>query len=92
MRTKFDIQQENTEIKAKRQANIEALHKELQEAKDIFAVLPNSADLVSMEERKVVHNKIKHLNELILDEQRAIDCLTEAENITVSRVVEMLGE
>lgn len=90
MKTKFDIQQENAEIRAKRQANIKALNEELREAKDIYAVLPNSSDLGTMQERRVVHSKIKHLNELIADEQRAIDSLLEADNAAVVKAVEML--
>lgn len=90
MKTKFDIQQENAEVRTKRLANIKALNEELEEAKDVYAVLPNSNDWQTMHERRVVHSRIAHLNELIADEQKAIDSLSEAENAKVSRVIELL--
>ena len=90
MVTKFDIEQENKKIRAMREENIKQLSEALQEAQDVYAVMPIGNDLESTRERATVRNQIKHIRELLNDEQRAIESISEASEAQVGAVVERL--
>lgn len=90
MATKFDIEQENKNIRAMREANIKKLTEDLQEAQDVYAVIPIGNELESTRERATVRNRIKHIRELIEDEQRALESISDASDAQVASVVEHL--
>lgn len=90
MVTRFDIEQENKKIRAMREANIKKLAEDLQEAQDVYAVMPVGNDWESGQERATVRNHIKHIRELIEDEQKALERISDASDAQVASVVERL--
>ena len=88
MKTKFDILQENAEIRAKREQNLATLNKDLKEAKGILAVIPHNGGFEVMQEHDVMRRRIEELNDLIADETRALESLEWADDASVSKIVE----
>lgn len=89
--TKFDIMQQNAEIRAKREANIKTLNGYLQEARELLTVIPRNTDLETTRERAAVQQRIKSLNALIEDEKRAIESLYDPTEGEISEIVDNLG-
>ena len=71
--TKYDLFQEAEKEKAKRLFNIKTLDAQINEAKTLLSVMPNITDIKSQRERQVVQARIKALNDMRADEQRAYD-------------------
>lgn len=90
MMTKFEIEQTNAEIRAKRNANIAVLRKRETEAMDILAVIPNGASLELSQERAVVRAELRHIREMIEDEQRALVSLSGESAPGIDDLVEKL--
>lgn len=74
--TKFETEQANAEIRAKRNANIAVLRERETEAMDILAVIPNGASLELSQERAAVRAELRHIREMIEDERRALNSLS----------------
>lgn len=87
IKTKLDRLNENREKRAKRQANIDKLKKDLEEARDIRNVISTTPG--ASNERQAIQKRIQNLKELINDEQRAINLLetSEAETEQVSQAI-----
>lgn len=75
--TKYDREQANKATRAIREANIAELAEQRKELRDLLAVIPRGAGFDTDRERDRVTDEIKHLSELIADEERAISELSE---------------
>ena len=92
MKTRYDILKENAEIRKSRQKNIEELQPMLDEARALYAVIPDRHDdLEIIREREVVHRRIKELSALIEDEQKAIEELDGAPGTDIEGIVAKMG-
>lgn len=93
METKLDVLRRNAKERTERLKNLEALNSLLDEAKEVFAVIPNDHQLQTQQERAAVKKRVDFLSELIADEQNAIDKLAEggaAENL--GKIFTEMGE
>lgn len=92
MKTRYDILKENTEIRQARQKNIAELQPMLDEARALYAVIPDRRDdLEIIREREVVFRRIKELSALIEDEQKAIEELDGAPGTDIEGIVAKMG-
>jgi len=91
MKTLLDVERENATIRNEREKNIETLTVQLNEAKSIASVLPNGNSLENQSERKIVAEKITHLNTLIDSEKDAILQLSRLNDNEISDTFKTLG-
>lgn len=90
MKTKLDRQREQMAERAKRAENIASLNRQIDEARNILAVIPTNAGLESEQERRVVMTQINALTELLEDEKIAYNEAL-ADEQTANAIVEKMG-
>ena len=92
MKTRYDILKESAEIRKARQKNIAELQPMLDEARALYAEIPDRHDdLETIREREVVFRRIKELSALIADEQKAIEELDGASDADIEGIVAEMG-
>ena len=90
MKTKLDRQREQMAERDKRAENIASLNRQIDEARNILAVIPTNAGLESEQERRVVMTQINALTELLEDEKIAYNEAL-ADEQTANAIVEKMG-
>ena len=89
--TKLDFKRkQEAELKI-REKNLTELQAELDKAKELLTVVnSNGNDFAAEQEKRVVRAKIRELQELIADEQRAYDATFSADEESISKVADYL--
>ncbi len=90
MVTKLDRQREQMAERVRRAENISSLNRQIDEARNILAVIPTNAGLENEQERRVVITQINTLTELLEDEKRAYNEALVDEQ-TVNAVIDKMG-
>lgn len=91
MITKLDRKREQMAEREVRKKNLESLNRELQEARNLLAVIPAAkSSYEAAQERRIVAAHIRELSDLAADEKRAYDATFEDEQ-TAADVVARMG-
>lgn len=92
MKTKLDYKREQEAERKIREKNLSELKSELAKAKDLLVVVNASGhDYKTQQEGRIVRAKIKELEELISDEQRAYDATFSATENEIERATSLMG-
>lgn len=89
MMTKYEQEKHNEELRSHHLDNIKELRAKIEEAKNVYAVIPKN-DYESNRERLIVRDEIRKLSTFLEDEERAFKSTFEDES-NAEEVFKMLS-